>query len=101
MSTERKTFNVFKGLQKPLVFKAFKGKFIYWGVGSVIGAVVIGGLTMAFVGSVIGGLVMVAILVGGFLFTATNQKKGLYTKTKSNGIHIIASVYENGKTQRI
>lgn len=101
MTASRKMFNVYKGLQKPLVFKAFKGKFIYWGVGSVLGAVIIGGFTMAYVGSVVGGIVMVGLLVGGFLFTASNQKKGLYTKTKSNGIHIIASIYQNGKAHRI
>lgn len=98
---ERKMFNVYKGLQKPLVFKAFKGKFIYWGVGSVLGAVILGGLMMALVSTVLGGITMVVVLVGGFLFTASQQKKGLYTKTKNSGIYIIASVYKDGKAKRI
>lgn len=94
---EKKMFNVYKGLQKPLVFKAFKGKYIYWGVGAVIGSVVIGGLCMAFINPVIGGMVMVVLLVCGFLLTASQQKKGLYSKTKSNGIYIIPATYSNGK----
>jgi len=96
---ERKTFSVYKGLQKPLVFKAFKGKFIFWGVGSVLGSVIIGGLLMALVSSIIGGLAMVAGIIGGFLITASQQKKGLFNKTKHNGIYIIASVYKHGKAK--
>ena len=40
-------FAIYKGLQRPLVFRSFKGKFIYWGVGSLMAGLVLGALTMA------------------------------------------------------
>ena len=33
MNRKDSHIEVFKGLQKPLVFHSFKGKFIYWGEG--------------------------------------------------------------------
>jgi hypothetical protein len=36
MQRKDHSFEVFKGLQKPLVFHSFKGKFIYWGAGFAV-----------------------------------------------------------------
>lgn len=43
-SYEPKSYPVYKGLQKPLVYKGFKGRYMYWAIGSVVGGVVLGGL---------------------------------------------------------
>ena len=40
-------FPIYKGLQKPLVFRGFKGKYIYWGLGSLLAGLVLGALTMS------------------------------------------------------
>ena len=39
-----KRFPIYKGLQKPLIYKGFQGKFIGWGIGSLVTGVVLGGL---------------------------------------------------------
>ena len=41
MSKEYPSYNVYKGLQKPLIFKGFKGKFIYIGGACIISALLL------------------------------------------------------------
>ena len=83
-----KTFAVYKGLQKPLVFRSFKGKFIYWGLGSLLAGLVLGALTMSLINMYLGAMVLIGCIVGGLLFTAGKQKNGLHDKTRSRGIYI-------------
>ena len=83
-----KRFAVYKGLQKPLMFKGFKGKFIYWGVACLLAGLVFGALTMTLISGWLGALVLVGFIVGGLLYIAGRQKKGLHVKTRSNAIHI-------------
>jgi len=81
-------FAVYKGLQKPLVFKGFKGKFIYWGVGCLLAGLVFGALTMVFVGGWLGALVLVGTIAGGLFYIAGKQKNGLNEKTRIHAIQI-------------
>jgi hypothetical protein len=83
-----KRFAVYKGLQKPLVFRGFKGKFIYWGLGSLLAGLVLGALTMSLINMWLGAIVLVGSIVGGFLYIAGKQKHGLNDKTRSKGIYI-------------
>ncbi|WP_345951255.1 plasmid transfer protein [Mucilaginibacter sp. PAMB04274] len=100
-----KRFAVYKGLQRPLTFKGFKGKFIYWGVGSLLLGLVAGSITMALVNMYVGAAVLVAIIVGGLFYTASRQKGGLHDKPEPRGIYIhpvnlkILKVY--GKQKRV
>ena len=100
-----KQYAVYKGLQKPLVYKGFKGKYIYWGIGFLLTGLVAGALIMAMVSKTIGALVMVAIMVGGIYYTAGKQKKGLHNKTRSVGVFIYPSKLQNnqnyGKKDRV
>ena len=84
-----KRFAVYKGLQKPLVFKGFQGKFIYWGVGILLGGLVLGALTMSLVNMWLGATLLIGSIVGGLLYTAHKQKGGLYNKTRNNKIYIL------------
>ena len=100
-----KRFAVYKGLQRPLIFKGFKGKFIYWGVGSLLLGLVAGTITMALVNMYIGAVVLAGIIIGGLFYTAGRQKGGLHDKPKPGGIYVhpvnlkILQVY--GKQKRI
>ncbi|MGY3055524.1 hypothetical protein ACVWYG_003745 [Pedobacter sp. UYEF25] len=85
-----KQFAVYKGLQKPLVYKGFKGKFIYWGIGCLLSGLVTGSVSMALINKYVGAIVMVVVIVGGLLYTATQQKKGLHRKIRYSGIFIHA-----------
>lgn len=86
MSTQR--FPVYKGLQKPLMYRGFKGKFIGYGIASLISGLVLGGLLGSLTNMFLGGATMVASIVGGLFLTASLQKKGLHSKTRHTGIFI-------------
>ena len=83
-----KRFAVYKGLQKPLIFRGFKGKFIYWGLGSMLAGLVLGALIMSLINMWLGAIVLVGCMVGGLFFTAGKQKHGLHNKTRSRDIFI-------------
>ena len=76
-----KQFQIYRGLQKPLVYKGFKGKFIYWGLASLLAGLIVGALTMVLVNMYLGAIVLISIIVGGLMFTASHQKKGLHSKS--------------------
>jgi len=97
---EKRVFNVYKGLQKPLVFKGFKGKFIYWGIGSVVGSLVVGGVVGTAVNGILGAVTMIICIVLGYLLTATQQKKGLHSKNKARGIYIIPNNWDYGSKKK-
>lgn len=82
-------FAVYKGLQRPLIFKGFKGKFIYWGLGSLLTGLVLGALTMSLINMWLGAIVLVGCVVGGLLFTAGKQKGGLHDKSRAKSIYIL------------
>ncbi|WEA01730.1 plasmid transfer protein [Mucilaginibacter sp. SJ] len=82
-------YPVYKGLQKPLIFKGFKGKFIYWGIGALLAGLVFGALTMTLINMWLGAVVLISIIVGGLLYIAGKQKDGLYSKQRNAAIQII------------
>ena len=77
MSKEHLSYNVYKGLQKPLIFKGFKGKFIY-----------IGGASFMW-----GGITLVIVMFGGLGITSKLQRKGLHKKDKRKGIYIVSRTF--------
>ena len=85
-------FNVYKGLQKPLVYKGFKGKFIYWGIGSLLAGLVLGALCMALIHMLLGVLVLAGCIGGGLLFTLQKQRSGLHDKSRSSGHYHFQSI---------
>ena len=92
-----KEYNLYKGLQKPLVFRAFKGKFIYYGIGSIvlglIGAMVVGAMTSMLYGIII----LIFITGGGLTYTAIMQQKGLHSKNVMKGVYMIQHTYKHNK----
>jgi hypothetical protein len=83
-----KTFAVYKGLQKPLVFRGFKGKFIYWGLGCILAGLVSGALIMSLVNMWLGVIVLIGCMAGGLSYIGGKQKNGLHDKTRSHDIFI-------------
>lgn len=100
---ETKSYSLYKGLQRPLVFKVFKGKFIYWAMGSVLAGIVGGGLIGAFVSQLLGLTSMVGISVPLLLYTLNKQKQGLYSKRKDFAIFIFSPKHRlrNHSSKRI
>ena len=86
MQTEE--FAIYKGLQRPLVFKMFKGKFIYHGAGVLVAGIIIAGLVTAIVSSIIGLIVLFAVTVPGLLYVTNKQKEGLHNKKRERTIFL-------------
>lgn len=91
MQTEE--FAIYKGLQRPLVFKMFKGKFIYYGAGVLVGGIIIAGLTTAIISSIAGLIILFAITVPGLIYVINKQKDGLHNKKRERTIFIHKPVY--------
>jgi len=85
-------FAVYKGLERPLIYKGFRGKFIYWGIGAVLTGLVLGSVVMATVNMWLGALVLVGFIAGGLVYIASRQKRGLHDKTRHRGIQIVSPV---------
>lgn len=83
-----RTYPVYKGLQKPLVYRGFKGKFIAYGICSLGLGLVLGGLSGALINMYFGGIVTVASIALGLYYTFSKQKSGLHDKTRSRKILI-------------
>jgi len=87
-----KEFLIYKGLQKPLVYRGFQGKFIAWGISSLVLGVVLGGLIGSLTSMILGGVITISVIVLGLFITSQQQKKGLHTKTRYVGVFQIATV---------
>jgi len=95
-SNKGQGFNVYRGLQRPLIFKSLKGKFIYWGMGCVLTAFISAVLLSTLLHPVAGIIGLIAIGLGGMLIIHHKQKGGLHNKTKSEGTYIITPQFKRG-----
>lgn len=86
----KRDYHIYKGLQRPLVFKMFKGRFIYWGLGSLVGGIISGITIGALVSSLAGLVAMLVVSFPLLLFTIEKQKKGLYDKRTDDAVFIIS-----------
>ena len=76
MTNNHPFYNVYRGLQKPLVFKSFKGRYIYWGLGSVLLGLLTAMLISSIVNILTGIASMTLILASGLGTTAYYQQHG-------------------------
>lgn len=78
----KESFTVYKGLQKPLVFKGMKGRFITLTLGLAMSVFILGVIIYLLFGGVVA-LIFVGVYgsIGG-VYLAMEQKKGLYPKKK-------------------
>ncbi len=88
---EERTYFLYKGLKKPLVFKGLKGKYIYYAGGSFVGTMILGVILSKVIGFFIG--IALAFGIGGGLMWNVfrlQKTKGLYNKTiNRNEVHIL------------
>jgi hypothetical protein len=91
MQTEE--FAIYKGLQRPLVFKMFKGKFIYYAAGVLVSGIIIAGLITAIISSIVGLVVLFILTVPGLLYVINQQKEGLHGKKRERAIFIHKPVF--------
>ena len=81
-------FPLFKGLQRPLEFFGFQGRYIYWAAGTLGGAVV--GFILGYIifGFVVGLVLLVLSLAVGAVLIMMKQRKGLHSKKDEHGVFI-------------
>lgn len=77
-------YKLYKGLQSPLVFKGFKGKYIYWGMGAIALGVLVGAVSSILFGALIGIGILAVYLVVALVYIFQKQKKGLYSRRNDN-----------------
>ena len=81
---------MFKGLQKPLEFMGFQGRYIYWAAGTAGGAIVGFIIAYCLLGFVVGLVVLVFAISTGAALIFLKQRKGLHTKKSDQGVYIYA-----------
>lgn len=87
---QQSDFPVFKGLQRPLEFLGFQGRYIYWAAGTAGGAIVlfiIGYISFGFIVALVAATVTLA---AGGITTFIKQRNGLHTKAIDKGIYVFA-----------
>jgi hypothetical protein len=87
---ERPAYPLYKGLQRPLVFKYFRGRFIYWALGSAVAGILAGGLMSALVGALAGMITLIGVSVPLLLHTVHTQRQGLYRKRRDRYVCVQA-----------
>lgn len=80
--------NIYKGLQRPFIYKGFKGKFILWGAGVLVFGLAVAGIISNLVDPYLGCGLGVAVIVGGLFYISQKQKRGLHSKTINRGIFV-------------
>jgi len=81
-------YPVYKGLEQPLSYRGLKGKFIGWGIGSLIGGLFLGGIVGAASNMYLGLLLSILLGGGGFACTLYRQKMGLHNKKRHQGLFV-------------
>jgi hypothetical protein len=93
---EYEVFNAYKGLQRPLVFRGFKGKYIYIAGGCLIGGLMLS-LGLSNVNIILGAITLLVTIGGSLLVILQLQKKGLHGKKQKEGIYIITRIIHRNK----
>jgi hypothetical protein len=89
---EYPTFNVYRGLQKPLILFGMKGQNIYWGAGTFLTTVIAVGIGLSFFGFLVG-LIMGCGTAGiGAYKISQNIKKGLHNRKEMKGIWVVKNL---------
>ena len=83
-------YPVYGGLQRPLEFMGFRGRYIYWAAGTVGGGIL--GFIIGYVvaGFLVGLGILTLTLAFGGVTTFVKQHKGLHSKGEKKGIFIFA-----------
>ncbi|MCA5004047.1 DUF4133 domain-containing protein [Sphingobacterium sp. WQ 366] len=98
-----KSYPIYKGLQKPLTYKGFKGKYIYWALASLLIGLIIGSIAAALTNIIIAGLCSIATMGTCIALILHIQNKGLHQKKNKRRIYVqqtkLLIHYENNKQE--
>lgn len=83
-------YQVFKGLQKPLEFLGFQGRYIYWAAGTAGGSLLGFMVGYSCFGFLVALGITTAVLSFGGVMIILKQRKGLHSKQEEKGVFIYA-----------
>ena len=86
------SFPAYKGVQRPIMFKSLKGKYIYFAMVFGFTGLIVGFILMATLGLKIGLPVMVIVSGGGIFYCLIRQKRGLHSKNNVQGTFVIKNI---------
>lgn len=86
------SYNVYRGLQKPLILFGMKGQNIFWAAGTWLGALIMVGIGLSFFGFLIGLLMGISVMGFGAYRINKNIKKGLHNRKEYKGIWVITNL---------
>lgn len=87
-------YKLYKGLQKPLVFKGLKGRYIFIGAGAGLTTLAITIICSSTI-SLLAGVVALVVCGGiSFFFIVNGQSKGLHSKSVGEGLYIVRKVVQ-------
>ncbi len=90
MDEQYVSYPVFKGLQRPLEFLIFQGRYIYWAAATA-GATILGFIiAYCICGFLVGLVVFVVCFTIGAGLIMFKQRKGLHSKKQDKGVFIYA-----------
>ena len=87
-------YKLYKGLQKPLVFKCLKGRYIFIGAGAGIGSLIMAIILSTTVSLLAGGVGLIVCAGISFFLIARAQSKGLHNKSVGAGLYIVRKVVQ-------
>ena len=88
------SYPLFKGLQKPLEFMGFQGRYITWAAATIGGGILSFIIVYCILGFVAGLIVLAVTLCIGAALIFFKQRKGLHTKKEEHGIFIYANAHK-------
>lgn len=88
------SYPMFKGLQKPLEFMGFQGRYISWAAATVGGGILCFIIVYCMLGFVAGLIILAVTLCIGAALIFFKQRKGLHTKKEEHGVFIYANAHK-------
>ncbi len=88
------SYPMVKGLQKPLEFMGFQGRYITWAAATVGGDILSFIIVYCILGFIAGLIVLAATLCTGAALIFFKQRKGLHTKKEEHGVFIYANAHK-------
>lgn len=87
-------YSVYKGLQKPLEFLGFKGRYVFIALGAAIGSAILF-IVLTILSQTLLAIALTLLLLGGTsIWIFVKQKKGLHSKKTHQGVYIVSHLIQ-------
>ena len=81
-------YAIYKGLQRPLEYKGFHGRYIYWALGCIILGLILAVVASMLFNFYVSAATLLFFILGGIPYILSKQKSGQYAKTEHKGLYV-------------